>query len=272
MGHIRLGRLPRTRRWKQVVELLGDPQVPADEVARATLLAARHLFGNPQEHLAGMLANDPGLVSSFYVLAHTALRSKAPDFLESLKREGIDVPPDDSASALRFVVRLSETARKEVARSPNPTAFSEIAVLALRETLSDAISQHSDTLFGTTVESVRAACRRYAEPERFGGLARRFFGNFLYRTMAFFVSKAVPDEVGPGERFEQLSEVHGFHSALRSWCNERAKIVESFAGGWTSKEDYERGIDMAAAKRFVAVAVGKLGSEVGELDPGVPDG
>jgi len=255
----------------QVVEQLASPTADAEGVARATLAAAKRLFGSPEEGVPGTLANDPGLVSAFRVLAHVALRAKEPDFLDALRRAGIDVPADDSASALRFVSRVSETARAHVAHSSNPTAFSEIAILALRETLSDAISQHSETLFGTDVDSVRAACRRYAQPERFGRLARSFFGSFLSRTMAFFLSKAVHDQVGPGQRFEQLSAVEDFHGALRSWCNERARIVETFAGGWTFKEDYERGIDMAGAKRFVAVAVGKLGSEVEEPDAGGPD-
>lgn len=39
MGHLRLGDLPKTRRWKQVVALLGEG-ASTDAIASATLAAA----------------------------------------------------------------------------------------------------------------------------------------------------------------------------------------------------------------------------------------
>ncbi len=160
MGHIRLGRLPRTKTWQQVVSLLGTRTSTPEDVARATLDAARPLFGRPSENLIGSLASDPGLIGSFYVLAQVAFRAREHDFLAALRERGIAVPPDEAATAIAFVARVSETARRHVATASNPTVFSEIAILSLREVLSEAIADHSRTLFGTNVTAVQAACRR----------------------------------------------------------------------------------------------------------------
>lgn len=270
MGHIRLGRLPRTKTWKQVVSLLSSESATPEDVGRATLEAAQGLFGKPIENLVGSLASDPGLLASFYVLAQIAFRAREQDFLGALRQQAIQVPEDDAASAMTFVARVSETARRHVAQAKNPTVFSEIAVLSLREVLSEAVVQHSRTLFGADVAAVQAACRRYATPSRFGRLARDFFGRFLYRTLAFFISKEIHKHVGPGQRFTQLSDLDGFDDALQSWCRERAKIVQSFAGGWTSKENYQSRVHMDSVKRFVPVAVRKLGEEILASDRGGP--
>ena len=54
MGHTRLGRLPQTMRWRQVIGLLNAPTLDEAAVARATTLAA--------ERRLRQLANDPALV------------------------------------------------------------------------------------------------------------------------------------------------------------------------------------------------------------------
>ena len=56
MGHIRLGRLPRTKRWNEVVELIGGSASSA-AVASATLDAA--------EGDLARAASDPGVLRSF---------------------------------------------------------------------------------------------------------------------------------------------------------------------------------------------------------------
>lgn len=56
MGHIRLGKLPSTRKWQQVVTLLADG-APVREIAAASAEAAEAALGNA--------ADDPALLYSF---------------------------------------------------------------------------------------------------------------------------------------------------------------------------------------------------------------
>lgn len=58
MGHIRLGTLPRTRRWIQVLDLIGEG-AGTPEVVVATMEASKQ----------GLIsaAKDPGLVYAFWL-------------------------------------------------------------------------------------------------------------------------------------------------------------------------------------------------------------
>jgi len=53
-----------------------------------------------------------------------------------------------------------------------------------------------------------------------------------------------------------------FNNALRTHCDQNARIVRDFCGEWYSKTAYKEGIDLENASRFLAVAVRKLSSEL----------
>lgn len=73
MGHIQLGRLPRTKRWHEVIELIGGSASSA-AVASATLDAA--------ERDMDRAGSDPGVLHSFYLL------TQLPDAARSELRRG----------------------------------------------------------------------------------------------------------------------------------------------------------------------------------------
>ena len=58
-----------------------------------------------------------------------------------------------------------------------------------------------------------------------------------------------------------LGDVAEFNEALRTHCDQSARIVRDFCGEWYSKTAYKQGIDVENTSRFLAVAVNKLRSE-----------
>ena len=60
MGHIRIGRLPKSARWREVVGLMQSDDAASADVARATLLAS--------EDYLRAAANDPALVRAYWTL------------------------------------------------------------------------------------------------------------------------------------------------------------------------------------------------------------
>ena len=83
MGHIRLKRLPATRRWHQVVALLAagagvwDVAAASAEAAEDALLAARR---------------DPVLANAVWLLTQIPLAARAPDFGEAAWKLGRTTP------------------------------------------------------------------------------------------------------------------------------------------------------------------------------------
>lgn len=269
MGHIRLGVLPATRPWIRVVELLGDTGADVDDIAISTANAARRLFG--KKTLPGLLTTEPGLLSSFWVLSQVVYLATKGDYFDRLREVGIPVQPESTHSCITFIADVATAAETHAQGTPNQSVFSEIAQLSLRETLARALTNQTNTLFGTTGEDIQNACRKYATTKQFGALSKDFFATFMFRSLNFLISKAVHDHVGPGRRFSELSELSAFEDALRTFCYERALIVESISGGWTSKENYERGITLEAVRRFMAIAVKKIGKELAVQGVHVPE-
>ena len=68
MGHLRMGRLPKTRRWTQVVDLLDAGSLDTGALAAAVFEAA--------DYRLRQLANDQGLGYSFWLLTRIALAAR----------------------------------------------------------------------------------------------------------------------------------------------------------------------------------------------------
>ena len=71
MGHIRLGNLPRTRKWQQVIALIEGGAGTA-QIANATITAAEKCFK--------LVAEDKGLVETIWILTQLPLAAKSDDF------------------------------------------------------------------------------------------------------------------------------------------------------------------------------------------------
>src|SRR3954465_12892640 len=142
MGHVRQGRLPRTRRWKQVIELLGlsSPDDVAT-VASATNHAADQRLRE--------LSDDPSLGYCFWLLTRIAWASRDPDFRASVGELGIQIEDDDSVFS--FIARLSGHVRSELGPYTESGVFSELAALSMRCALTETVGQAGRSLFGSSL-------------------------------------------------------------------------------------------------------------------------
>jgi hypothetical protein len=82
MGHIRLGRLPRTVKWNQVVSLI-DSGASAADIALAAL-------GASQKGLQAA-SQDPTLIYSVWLLTQIPIAAKGQDFSEELRQRGLEI-------------------------------------------------------------------------------------------------------------------------------------------------------------------------------------
>ena len=71
MGHVRLGSLPKTRKWQQVIDLLGS-DADVGEIAAASSDAA--------ENSLAQAAKDPAFLHSFWLLTQIPLAARTENF------------------------------------------------------------------------------------------------------------------------------------------------------------------------------------------------
>jgi len=254
MGHIRLGRLPKTKPWAGVFETLKGPGLDAAKLARATALSAQRQFSS--------LEGDRGVNYCFWVLVRIATAAREPDFLGELT--GLGVRPHKATTGLGFVQEFSQAVEKALEKRTEPNVFVRMAQLSLREVLSRNVAEPSRTLFGTDLGDIHAACRAMSTRLQFGRVAREFFSGFVGRCIRYVADKEISNHIGPGGAAGSPAHILALYQSLARYCRESSKIIEQFAGGWFSKHNWEtnRDIPEEAAAGFTAYALQKIRMEL----------
>lgn len=249
MGHTIVAGLPNWPAWRRVVDLLGGPRLDAAGVAGATCRAA--------ERRLVELQNDPSLAYCFWLLVRLAGAARTEDFAAELGHLGIAARPDDSA--LSLVARVADQTRVRLNRYPESGPFGEMAALALRQTLRDTVGAEGRSLFGSSLEDLERAFRRHSSSAQFGLLAKGFFGDFMARTLRYYVDRELAGAAG-GAGLANLAATADFSRAMDRHARATAEVVRGFAAGWYNPAKWEQlgQIGPDDAERFVAHALQKL--------------
>ena len=123
MGHNHLGKLPRTRKWREVVALLQSDST-LEEVAFKAGVAAEH----------GLHAsrNDPGFRRVCWLIAQIPLAARSADYVGSLRSLGLEV--GDAPDLFDIASALTKALDTHVAGRGGRTDFGEMAGLAATAT------------------------------------------------------------------------------------------------------------------------------------------
>ncbi len=247
MGHLRLGRLPKTRRWIEVVELLEADPTDAARVTGATVVAA-------ETHLRSLPSNEP-LTYAFWLLLRIATASRSETFVQDVRGLGLSVTAE--TSALELISEVADELRGRFRGGDSATA--EFASLAVRRALTETVGSFGGSLFGSTVDDLQSAFRRFSTKDQFSEVAYGFFADFTARLLTSYLDRELSNHVEGS-----ISERMEVASAIDLHARQSAAIMREFAGGWYSKQNWEtKGeITLDDAQRFVAVALRKLRMEL----------
>ncbi|MGI8960597.1 MAG: hypothetical protein ACR2IV_12690 [Bryobacteraceae bacterium] len=245
MGHIRLGRLPKTRKWQEVVGLLGA-RATAPEIAAATIDASR----------AGLkrAARDPALIQSFWLLTQLPLCARKADFVQELGNLGVSVAAEPTLTEL--IGGFSDAVDIHMHRKGGRTDLGEMAQMGAAESLATVLAERTASLFGSTAEDVRRELSRLGTPGNFSLLARDFFARLAERYLTYFLSRELSNQLGTIDANRQFREALSIH------CRQASRIVEKFAADWFSKANYKGGITPRKVAWFIGYAMTKLGAEL----------
>ena len=252
MGHVRLGILPKSRKWNQVVnELRLGAEV--EEIAAATANAAEASL-----HSA---SNDPAFLHSFWLLTQIPLAARGPDFGGDLRRLGVEL--GDQPTLIEVTAALSAAVDRYTREQGHRSDLGEMAQIAAVESLIALVGPNLPTLFEPVAREVQREIGRFAGGDRFSALAREFFARLRKRSLDYFLSRELSNHVGAGERFANDIARSKFDDALERHCREAARVVEAFAGGWYGKNVYQgAGLTPEAVRRFAPVAFKKIRAEL----------
>lgn len=253
MGHQHLGTLPRSRKWREVVELIGAGANVRD-VAAATSLAAERQMADA--------SNDPAVKHAVWLLTQIPIAAAQDNFGPELRKLGLVV--GDNPTLLEIATAMSGAVDRYVTRQGGRTDLGEMAQLSALETLNAIGGRELPDLFGRDVNRTKLALRGLGTVKQFAVLARDFFSRLTTRQLQYFLSRELAKHVGLNARFRSLREHLEFERALDLHCREASRIIKEFSGQWFSKHTYEGGISESNAGHFAHVAFKKMREELGQ--------
>lgn len=261
MGHTRLGELPKSQRWQDLVGQLagsGTSVGMANAASYIEFIASQTLDASKQalEHAK----RDAGVVYAFYLLTQVALASRTANWVAALARHDIHLSSESSVFDLTSEIQAAID-RRLSRTSTGATDLSEMAQQSVGEALISMTEGRTLDLFGASGDDLKKAVHALSTKKGFGDLGQRFFGRFVGRFLNFYLSRATAAAMG-GPRLRELGDLAEFNAALLTHCDQSARIVRDFCGEWYSKTAYTEGINPENASRFLAIAVRKLSSEL----------
>ena len=253
MGHERVGALPRTKRWQDVVGGITNAAA-ADgdvrELANATL-------ENVRSRLLG-IHGDAGFVASFQFLLGLALSASPGVDRTSLGELAVDLEANPSP------LKLASALSQYVANNTQSAEYAEIARKAAVDVISIWTEQHTRQLsFTGEHEQASEVWRSASDGRGFCEVARLFFGKFVERYLNYFIGREASSHLANTEDRERLARRLGDHvDGVSHHAFETARITQSFAAGWFNR--YARdGLPAAdEISGFLAHSVGKLREEL----------
>jgi hypothetical protein len=251
MGHQHLGRLPASRKWREVVRLISGGADVQDVAATASAAAEQQMADS---------SNDPALKQAFWLLTQIPTAARKGDFPSELRRLGL--PVSDDPTLLAIAVAMTASVDRSVQKAGERTDLGEMAQLSAVESLCAVASRELPDLFGETPHKTKAVLGGLGTAKQFSVLARDFFSRLARRQLSYFLSRELSQHVGFNSRFQTIREHREFDAALDLHCRESSRILKEFSGEWFAKHTYEGGINQAAAGRFAHVAFCKLRDEL----------
>src|SRR5258706_2783729 len=251
MGHQHLGTLSRSRKWREVIELISSGANVTD-VAAATSAAAE------QQMLDA--SDDPAVKHAVWLLTQIPVAARTAEFAVELRKLGFAV--SDLPTLLEVATAMSGAIDNYVAKKGGRTDVGEMAQFSAVESLNAIAGRALPDLFGAGAVESKAALAGLRTVKQFAVLARDFFSRLARRQLDYFLSRELSQHVGLNSRFRTIREHRDFEQALDLHCREASRIIKEFSGEWFSKYTYEGGITEAKAGNFAHVAFGKIREEL----------
>ena len=234
MGHIRMGSLPGTKPWKEVVRLIGDG-ADVVSVADATVRASERAFAFVQD--------DPGFREAVWLMAQLGVAAKKSDPAGHLAAVGIELSKNTSLAEV--AVALSDALDRKIDGTGRRSDFGEMAQRALVAAVSGYLENGLHGLFEATAADVNSALGKLAKKKEFGLLSGAFFAKLTKECLGYFLSKTLATHLGEGQQFVTMNQMAQFERALEKYCQEASTIVEGFGADWFSKHLFEEKGDIS---------------------------
>lgn len=255
MGHERLGALPRTREWRQLVESIASATSTTEAtpgIASATLLRVRRRFED--------VPLDAGFRAAFsFMLGLTTSETE-----HEVPAGTSALYPQIDLDANPTTIRLTSQLRAWVDDHTESLEYGELSKRAAADAIVFWSRRHAQQseLFAdaNTAAQVWATARSAGA---FSELCRTFFGRFTARYLKYFLHREASAQlptIEARDAFEAGLDRHIDDIARHAF--EATKITQSFSAGWYNAHARKTRPNKREIDRFLGFAMAKLRAEL----------
>jgi hypothetical protein len=254
MGHERIGYLPKSQKWRTIVDEVANFTANGDTIAQIANQTTKNVISRYEN-----IAADKGVLAAFkflILLSKSATQKNPTDFLA---RRGINLPKNFN------LLNLSKAIREYINTHTESKEYSSFANHALIETVSQWSKDNKiqqQILFSNETNSFDE-WRSASDGSGFCELSRLFFSNFTDNYLRYFLEREA------SARIDNLFDRDTFNKKLDSHLNqiskhafETSKITQSFSAGWFNKNAKDDIPSNEKIKGFVSFCFQKLNSEL----------
>lgn len=252
MGHERVGILPRSQAWRNIVALIGKTaasEINLSEIANATLNQVRKRFE--------FLQKDKGIKAAFKFLisiSSTPQESSSPS--ESYPH--LDLRKNPSSFELSFLAKEwieSNTGSKE---------YSAIAGKSVVDTITQwTLQQSQQTKLFSEDDNAKDIWGKAGTGAGFCEVSRIFFSKYTERYLKYFLEREASTVLNTIQDRQNFSDSLAEHiDAISKHAFETSKITQSFAAGWYNKYAKVNLPKDGEVEGFLKLAFGKIREEL----------
>ena len=253
MGHERVGALPHTRKWRDVVAQLAESSGSPEDVAAI----ANDTLQNVRAQLR-KIHSDDGVVAAFQFLVALTKSASSQDPGETSFSPRIDL--EASPSTLRLIGQL----RSWVEDQGRSREYADIAAKASADAISLWSSQQSmqASLF-TDPGDPREIWQRADNGAGFCEVSRLFFSKFTERYLNYFLEREASASMASiSDRDRLATQLREHIDGVSRFAFETSRITQSFAAGWFNNHARDRSPSKDESRGFLSFAFGKMREEL----------
>jgi hypothetical protein len=254
MGHTRIGRIPKSKTWENIIELLNSEGVEAERLSRDEIasIANESLLAAEKGLLDA--SSDVGVYNAIFIvtkiLESIATNSESSEYY-------IDINNISDSRELAF--EIHSKIRSFLIENCISSDKSEIALKSISKAILESTAQKQFSLIDE-IQS-KNEFKKLASKNGFAEFGQKFIANFTYLYTNFFLSRVSNYSVG-SEQIKNINQLSHFNSEnLKHW-DESAHIVKDLSGMWFAKKVfYEKNLTPQSVKAYLSLAFRKMSAE-----------
>ena len=231
MGHTRIGRLNRSKKWKDVVKAFYDNDDYA-QIASKVLDAASGGLNRER------LSRDASYLKAVELLVEMGIGAQDKNFVDHMRSVGIPLSDNPSVQELNY--KLGQ-AIDDAGWNQNSlkTDLGEYAKYALQATVSQVTKEYiAQDIPGLIQRPDKEVFNSFGKTVNLARMNQLFISKVTSGLLNDYISLIAPNLTGTTERVMSIHALDATYKALEQHCEETARVHLEYSKDWLGRHKY----------------------------------